>query len=320
MKALKSIYIFYFLVGYIFIQFAWWGFHIMKLNEEITDLKIEFNDNIIETNEALLHKLKARKLMVAGEGAVFLILLLFGFYLMQKSFKKEVALSNQQKNFLMSVSHELKSPITSIKLNLQTLAKYDFEKEKNASIITTAIEDVDRLKRLVDNILLATQIENGNYPINNEEINLSKVLKEVSLLFQNICEDENDQLYRIIKFKIAEEILILSDEEALRSVFLNLIENAIKYSPKGSLVQINLLRIDRKVLCQVIDEGKGINTAHVGKIFNKFYRIENEGTRVTEGTGLGLFIVKFFVDALGGNIAINSNIHKGSIFEVSFDM
>jgi len=188
------------------------------------------------------------------------------------------------------------------------------------SIINTAIEDTERLKKLVDNILLATQIETGNYPLNNETINVSKVLKEVTQLSQRMCGNENDQIYRRIDMEVDENVTMLADEEALRSIFSNLIENAIKYSAKGSLVKIKLLTINNQIQCQVVDEGKGIKDEHLERIFDKFYRIENEGTRETKGTGLGLFIVKFFVVALGGHINISPNKPKGSIFEVSFDL
>ena len=323
MKTSRSIYIFYILVGYIFVQFAWWGYHIMELNEEIVGLKIEMNvseSDKASTKEVLLQKLKVRKLMVVGEGSVFIILLLFGFYLMLKAFKQEVALSNQQKNFLMSVSHELKSPLTSIKLNLQTLVKHDLEKVKNLSVINSAIEDTERLQRLVDNILLATKIESGNYPLCNENINISKLLKEVAHFYKCINGNENDQIYRRIEMEIVEGVKMMGDEEALRSVFSNLIENSIKYSVRGSLVQINLLKLENKILCQVIDEGIGVNNKYSDKIFDKFYRIEDEVTRETKGTGLGLFIVKFFVDTLGGCISIRPNKPNGSVFEVSFDL
>ncbi len=228
----------------------------MELNEEIVELKIEMNLEDAEepdSSHLLLHKLKVRKLMVVGEGTVFLILLLFGFYLMLKAFKQEVALSAQQKNFLMSVSHELKSPLASIKLNLQTLAKHDLDEDKNLSVINIAIEDAERLRRLVDNILLATKIESGNFPINKEDINISKVLKEVVQVFERTYGNPKEKIYRRIEMDIIEDEIMLGDEEALRSVFSNLIENAIKYSNMGSLVQIKLMRQENKLLCKVID-------------------------------------------------------------------
>ena len=311
--------IFYILVAYVFIQFGWWAYLISDLNKDVYNLRTEIlklqdpnSSEFLFKEKALEEKLTKRMWMVIGEGTVFLILLILGVYVTQRAFKKEVALSYQQKNFLLSVTHELKSPLASIKLYLQTLLKRDLDKNKSEEIISNAINDTERLTNLVENILLSTQIDSSSYPIQKERINLSDLISDfLSKATDNL--NANHQLMSTIE----PDIYLNADKMSWVSILQNLLENAIKCSPHNSTITIDLTKTNNIINLSISDEGNGIANEEKSKIFKKFYRTENEETRRSKGTGLGLYIVKYLVEKHNGHISVKDNTPAGSIFEVT---
>jgi len=311
---------FYVLVVYVLLQFVWWAYMLFNLNNEIHLLKLDLIANSfssieqIATQQAELDaKLRARWIMILGEGAVFLSLLAFGIYRVRKTFKQEILLSRQQQNFLLSVTHELKTPLASNKLFLQTLAKHELSKEKQAEIIKKAISDVDRLNSLVDNILLSARIENGEMLLNKEEFHLSDLVNSII--------NQSGQLVFVknrINVQTINDALVELDRNAFSSILLNLIENALKYSNSESVVFVEIDKKENKAILRVKDEGIGMSDYDKRNAFDKFYRSGNEETRNTKGTGLGLFIVNNLVKWHAGTIKIYDNQPKGSIFEIQF--
>lgn len=284
---MRPLTIFYILLGYIFLQFCWWA--------------------------VLLIQLQSKWIMVAGEGIVFLSLLTFGAFRLKKAITEELALNKQQKNFLLSVTHELKSPLASIKLSLQTILKRDLNKEQSNTLLQNSLQDIERLDDLVGNMLMATRIENRSYSFPKEKFNLSETVEHAVKHINN-----NLQGKRIIEESVQKNIQIDGDHFALLSMINNLIENAIKYSSEESKVLVNLKQEQEQIILSVTDTGLGIPETERLKIFDKFYRIGNENTRKTKGTGLGLFIVKQVIDNHQGSIIIKNNKPQGSIFEVIF--
>ncbi len=312
-KIPRPLLIFYILVVYVFIQFCWWAYSLVQLNSEIYNLKLEIltlqhesSPEILIEKAKLDQKLYSRIWMVLGEGSVFFILLAIGVWQTLKSFKKEVALAQQQKNFLLAVTHELKSPVASVKLYLQTLLKRDLDREKQNEIISKAIADTDRLTALVDNLLLATKIDRSDYMLHFEELNVSDLVAEIVA-----THPENKRMETGIK----EGIKMQADKLAFTSIVNNLIENALKYSEKK--VTIKLQR-EKNILLSVIDSGSGIPDEEKQKVFEKFYRIGNEDTRKSKGTGLGLYIIKNLVERHNGTIKIFDNKPTGSNFQIEF--
>ena len=324
----KTTIIFSVLVGYIVVQFLWWEVLLVKQSNELISVKqnlaaLSSSDNAVIMNEinALEHKKALRLYMTVGEGTVFLLILLFGINQVRKSIKKENELATQQNNFILSVSHELKTPIASTKLQLQTLLKHELEREKQIQLLNNALKETDRLHKLVDNVLLVTQVENKNTSTDLKTINLSELVEDtVGRYFEMYVEN------KWLKLHIAPNIFIQGDKELLPSLIINLIENAIKYSYETLEVTLNLKTdistgsiTSNQVLLEVIDNGCGINDSEKQKIFEKFYRSGNEDTRKTKGTGIGLFIVKQICNVHQASIAVNDNKPFGSIFTISFD-
>lgn len=289
--------LFIFLLIYVSLQSVWWLYKIYDLST-----KVDESSN-----------LQSKLNMVFGEGAVFFVILFTGFVLTYRSLRKEMAVSNQQKNFLLSITHELKTPIASLKLYLQTLLKRDLDQSKQKDILEKTIKDADRLNGLVENILLATKIDDNGFPLNPEELNLSRMMEETSL---NILETSGKKVD--IEFFIQPDVKFRGDKDAFHSILTNLISNALKYAPKGSTICVTLVQEGSDTALSISDEGPGVANSEVDKIFEKFYRSGNEETRNQKGTGLGLYIARKLVEQHNGMIQVKPNNKKGSIFVASF--
>jgi two-component system phosphate regulon sensor histidine kinase PhoR len=282
--------IFYATIIYALAQLFWWGYRLVSLQPNHLG-------------------------MVLGEGSMFVLVFALGAWSLHKAVNKEKKLHEQKKNFLLSVTHELKSPLASIKLYLQTINKRDLDKNQIKSFIDKCLLDVERLDDLVENMLLASKIENQSYTFPKEKFSLSALVDSVVNRLQiNKC-DFNQQL---INAEIEPKIEITGDKFALSSVVTNLVENAIKYSQPCEEVNVKLFRKDSNVYLQVADKGIGIADAEKGRIFERFYRVGSEDTRNTKGTGLGLYIVKQVLDKHQASIQVRDNRPAGSVFEVVF--
>jgi signal transduction histidine kinase len=301
----------------------WWGYLLFSKNEQAFNEKVELDrinyqskHDPIKYEETqsylqLLTKYKSYRVMVLSEGMFFLFLQIMGLVQVRRIFGKEIELAAQQTNFLHSITHELKSPLSSVKLALQTIVKRQLEPEQKAKLVNNALSDVVRLESLVDNILFAAKIERDTHGFSNEEVNLSDLVHLVVEKF--VGNKKNIQLLT----EIEDEVYYNTDQMGFISVVMNLIENAIKYSEVNSIVSVSLISTDAAITLAVRDQGFGIPDEYKKKVFDKFYRVGNEDTRKTKGTGLGLFIVGRFIEIYKGRISISDNNPKGSIFELS---
>lgn len=316
---MRSVRIFTVLVFYILLQFVWWSYLLIKLNNETYEHRIEIVqlkypvEDALREREKLTTKLHSRYWMIAGEGIVFLSLLTWVAWQTVRSIRKEMELARMQKNFLLSITHEFKSPLASIKLYLQTIQKHQLDKEKEQSFIAKAIADSERLDTLVENTLLASMIDHKGYLFNKEPINFSALVRLVAQKYNSLPD-----FHKRIITKAGEDISLYGDKLALTLLLNNLLENALKYSPAASIIKVDLTKDGSKINLRVADEGRGIEPGEREKIFRKFYRTGNEETRNTKGTGLGLFLVQYIATSHNAKISVRDNIPHGSIFEVAF--
>ena len=316
----RPLLVFYILVSYVLIQFVWWSYLLIEQNNELYTLKKSFNlltyndpQLIIEEGNALEKRLHYRWMMIVGEGMVFFTLLIIAFIRVRGTFKREAALIKRQKNFIHSITHELKSPIASVKLAMETMLRHNLERDKQKEIISNAIADTDRLNTLVENILLAARIDNTLFELLTENVNFSEYIDEA--IKQTISAFTPKQH---IATDIQPNIFFNIDKTIFPSIFLNLFENAVKYSPQNSNIKICLKEQGNAIVLSFADEGIGILKDEEQNIFKQFYRVGNEETRKTKGTGLGLYIVKYLVEKHKGIISVRKNSPKGSIFEAIF--
>lgn len=267
-----------------------------------------------EVIDAVNEKLDRRIKMYVSEGAVFVLLLLWGLVWIYRSFAQRIELNRQQQNFLLSVTHELKTPLASVKLYLQTLQKRQLDKEHTEKILHNAVTETDRLNDLVENVLVAAQIDGKSYRFTKEPINLSQLVEDISKKLGQAFSSK-----AAIHTNIEQDVLLEADKFTLGLAISNLIENAFKYArPEGAEVRVNLRTEMGKAVLNVEDNGVGIAPDEQAKVFNKFYRVGNEATRKTKGTGLGLFIVKQVLDKHQAHVQLKSNLGEGTSITVKF--
>jgi K+-sensing histidine kinase KdpD len=243
-----------------------------------------------------------------GEGSAFLLLIFVGAVFIYRSVRRQFKLQQQQQNFVMAVTHELKTPIAVSRLNLETMQKYSLEEEKKKKLIQATLHETLRLDTLINNILISSRLEGKDYSIAKEDLDFSELVKDVIKAFQCRYTD------RKIQVAIEAEVEVEGDATLLKLLLSNLLENANKYSPKEKPVSLSLTKSAGAMLLEVADEGYGVPDDEKKAVFEKFYRIGNEQTRKTQGTGLGLYICYKIVKDHGGAIFIKDNQPAGSKF------
>ena len=291
----KNAIFFYVLGAYVVLQFVWWGYHLIELSKEL-DSKQSIVSN--------------RVFMIMSEGFVFFTILILGLWKVRSSIKKELKYSVRQNNFLLSVTHELKTPLAANKLYLQTVLKRKLEDEKRNELIEKAISENQRLEAMVDNILNASRLENNVIHLHKEKFSLSNLLNDIGNRFNKILQND------VIQFEIQPGIALEADRFMIETSINNLIENAIKYAGLAKKITIYLEKKDSRLIMGVKDNGPGVSLNFQKEIFEKFVRNEDEETRSQKGTGLGLFITAEFIKIHGGKISYKDNMPYGANFEI----
>jgi two-component system OmpR family sensor kinase len=214
---------------------------------------------------------------------------------------------SSQQRFLADVSHELRTPLTIIKGNVDLMRRM---KQVDEDSLDTIEDEADRLTRLVGNLLLEAQAESGKLPLYFVPLELDTLLLEVFKEMRVIARDRVS-----IKLTEIDQILVNGDRDRLKQVLINLVSNAINYTPKGGEVFISLGRVGENARLIVRDTGQGIAAEDLPHIFERFYRAEKSRTRSrTSGFGLGLSIAHWIIEHHGGRIEVKSEENKGSTF------
>lgn len=225
-----------------------------------------------------------------------------------------VKLENMRRDFVANVSHELKTPLTSINGFVETLIiNEDLPSDKRNRFLAIIQKESDRLKRLIEDILLLSSIESKNNLV-TENVLLYNVFKEVYEMISYIASSKHIKIYYNFE---DEKVAIQAYGDYIKQLFLNLIDNAIKYTPEGGTVIINQFTRNDEITIEVIDNGVGIPKEDQDKIFQRFYRVDKARSRSVGGTGLGLAITKHIVNSLQGNISVESKLGEGSKFIVT---
>lgn len=238
------------------------------------------------------------------ESLLLALLVGVGVYGVYYSVRMIYNLNKQQNNFLLSVTHELKTPIATVKLLLQTMLKRELPPEMLKQMLENALENTERLNDLTVNMLTAMQIENERYTYDQVLFSLSEMLEKT-------CN--NFAIKADLTTEIEPNIDYYGDPFIIRMAVNNLIENAIKYS-NAAPVFVKLSKLNQFCLIEVADQGIGVGKKDAKRIFKKFYRVQDEEVRDTKGTGLGLFIVKESLRKQKAKVWVESNQPKGSRF------
>jgi signal transduction histidine kinase len=316
-KLAIATWVYWFLLLYILAALVWWFVELLQQNNEMYLFKknlLSYQDPNYIVKLNFLEQEKQRNIaQYLGEGSTFLALMLLGAVFVYRAVKRQILLKEQQQNFMMAVTHELKTPIAITKLNLETLLKRKLDPAQQEKLIGNAIQETGRLNDLCENILLASRIDAGRYLSNKEDVDLS-------VLIQRSVSDLHSRFpKRRIHTQLSPDSTYSGDPLLLHLLFNNLIENAIKYSPADQPVNVTLSELNTGWKLEVADHGPGIPNEEKKRIFEKFYRVGNEGTRATKGTGLGLFLSQKIAEDHHTEIKVSDNSPNGSIFTIEFN-
>jgi signal transduction histidine kinase len=256
--------------------------------------------------------------MFTAEGTTFLCILLAGTALILRSVRREMQLMRQQANFLSAVTHELKSPLASIRLFIETLELRDPPADKRARFLANMRGDVDRLDGLVNNILAVARLDSGRFVVHVDRGDLGR---DVADVVAALGKDPSQRRLNVEVALPAEPLHARYDLGVLKTVLRNLLDNAAKYGDAEKTVRVTVAQQGNSAAIEVRDQGIGLAEDEREKIFQKFYRVGEEMVRQTEGTGLGLYLARELVRQLGGSItAESSGVGKGTTFRVTLPL
>lgn len=308
--------VYWFLLVYIVAALVLWFITLQNQNEYMTQLRLDdiMPDDLeyVSKYESILSEKKRNTVQYISEGITFLALILVGALFVYQAVRRQIRYQNQQENFMMAVTHELKTPLAISKLNLETLQKHHLDEQKKQKMLQMTLQEINRLDALANNILVSSQLDTGRYHSPKEELNFSDLVNNAVDSFRNRFPN------RVWNSQVTPEIDIVGDALLLQILVNNLLENAVKYTPKEGKIECRLEKKNHQVVLQIADQGPGIPDHEKQKVFEKFYRIGNEATRTTKGTGLGLYLCKKIAASHHGNIRVTDNSPSGCNFIVIF--
>jgi len=307
------IYVYWLLLLYLIAALGWWYYELDQQNDQMLAYQQEqiqkgFGGNVTLAEAIDAHDRNAKQFI--GEGMTFLIFTVLGAIFVYAAVRRQIRYHLQQKNFMLAVTHELKTPIAVTKLSLETMKRHQLSEEKQQKLLGDAINETERLDMLCNNILLSSQMESGGYQSNKQEFNCSNMT--------HLAVGSFAKRYPSRKFEIniPNEVFAFGEEFLIRLVLNNLIENAIKYTPSNTPITVALAENNQEIIISVADLGNGIADKDKSKVFEKFYRLEDEQIRKTKGTGLGLYLSSKIINDHKGELSVTDNHPNGCIFKI----
>ena len=311
--------LYWLLLLYVVAALLFWGFSLQRQSRIIYEAERRALPLQLDSNQSpelyrqQLAGMEERRLtrtkQYYGEGSTFLLIILMGAAVVYSAIRRSLRLSRQQSNFMLAVTHELKSPIAAVKLNLQTIQKRRLTEAQQTLLVERCVAETNRLNDLCNNLLLASRLESEQYQQAKEAFSFSQLLEET-------LDNYNSRYPGRFIEQISGDCRVVGDQLMLQMVVTNLLENAIKYSPADTPIQVSLSCRNGQALLEIADEGIGIPDEEKSQIFEKFYRVGSENTRRTKGTGLGLYITKRIVLQHRGQVSVRNNSPQGSVFEI----
>lgn len=316
-KRLRLIHwVYWVLLAYTVAALVWWFIALNKQNRqmvqyEMAQLKKDSPDywNAVQQLSAIEKRKTAQYI---GEGSTFLLLILAGAAFIYYQARQQLKSNRQLQHFMMAITHELKTPIAVTKLNLETLQKHQLPEAQQQKLLQNTVQETNRLDALCNNMLLASQLDAGDYFITKESISFS------ALVQAGVQEFSSRFPQRTVSSAIEPDIYLSGDQLLLQMAINNLIDNAIKYSPKDAAVEVHLFKQNGAICFSVKDAGKGILAEEKQKVFDKYYRIGNAATKGAKGTGLGLYLTKKIAQQHNATISLTDNQPVGSNFTIIF--
>jgi signal transduction histidine kinase len=276
-----------------------------------------FSDRAVAPTEAawsrILEGYRDRIKMMVFEGSFFAVLLFVLIALLFRTLRREAELERRHRNFLSAITHELKSPLASVRLSIETVLQGRADRSASEKFLANALSDTGRLQDLVQKVLEVTRYDRGGGDLELHGGCLSDVVEDAVAAFSRRVAATGTRIEADLEPGIRAHV----NEEAFAIVVSNLLENAAKYGGEDPRIDVRLAVVDRGAVLEVQDNGPGISDREIPFIFDRFYRAGDELTRTTNGTGLGLYLVKQIVTAHRGTVDVAATGPNGTIFRVT---
>ena len=295
-------------ISYMILGIIWWGLLLFQKNEQIYQLQLT-NQSVIDKEE-VSREYSRQKIMIVGEGIVLGISLLLGIYIINKSASSEIQNARRQNDFLLSVNHELKSPIASIKLALQTLSRSSIDEIQKIKILEGSLGEAKRLEDLVQNILLSANIDDKKFRLYKEQVQIQTYLSDIIRSYQ-----PHNQIIDVQFESLPEDCSLELDKMNVEQAIRNILDNAIKYNHNSEPILFSCSLKEDVLKISVANKGNAIHANDREEIFKKFQRGSDPQTRALSGTGIGLYIASEVVKAHQGQL-LYDHIEGRNIFEV----
>ncbi len=302
--------IYWFMLAYVVAALVWWFIALIWQNNatsefRIADLPHDHPDYSAEVQR--IKEFRDRKFaQYAGEGITFFLIIMGAAIFIFRAVRRQFKQGRQQQNFMMAITHELKTPVAVAQLNLETLNKHKLDESQREKLMNNTMQEIKRLNILCNNLLVSSQLEQSGHTYSNEYINLTALLEDILSGFHDRFPN------RKLNVSVETGLTVRGDDQLLQMAFNNIIENAFKYS-KGEISVVAIEKLN-DIIIKISDEGAGIPHEQKSSVFKKFYRLGNEATRSAKGTGLGLYIARRITLAHKGRIMVEDNVPHGSSF------
>jgi signal transduction histidine kinase len=300
------------IVTFIGIQVAWvvlvgvWIYWFMSQHEELRGLAQKYGPEIVLGREDWF---------ILAEGLVLFFAILAGIYVIFLYWRRQAALNREQKNFFSQMTHELKSPLASLQLHLETLRLRRIPVERMDPFIQTMLADTERLDSLINNLLTAHRLESQHATLATNRTNLSELVRQSLERFRELLPADAR-----MDTHIAPNLYAEVEAESIRMVLRNLTENAILYADKPLVIDVRLYRQEDRIQLDFADNGRGIEHQDLRKVFRMFYRVRRQD-ETKPGSGLGLFIVRNIIRRHRGKVRLVSpGTGLGATFHISLPL
>ena len=298
-------------------QAVWWVIFMARLVNEKVQMAIDLGAD--QDFVDMIHRQEIRRQIMVGSEGVFLLLLVgFGAWLIYRALVRAEELKFHQQNFLMAVTHELKTPLASIKIYLDTLESTKIAPEKKAGIIPRLKDDANRLERLVENVLEAGRFDRSGYDLRLERFNFSKLVEES---IEQVARYPSEIPLSIKKQRFHAGIEINGDYAALKRAIEAIFENSLIYTNKETIeIGVDLTHSNKTIRLIITDNGVGISRKDAARIFDRLYRVDAEINHSRPGTGLGLYLCREIIRAHKGKIRARSDgLGQGIEFNIELE-
>jgi len=225
---------------------------------------------------------------------------------------------NKVRQFTADASHELRTPLAILKGETEVSLRWAKDADELRRTLESNMEEIDRMGRIIEDLLALAKSEAGEIPLAITDVNLTDLLQDLYLQGKALAEPKTIEFN--LHLQVDREVSLKGDQLQLHRMLLNLVSNGVKYTQEGGQVDLYLATVDDRAQIRVVDNGFGIAEEHFPFLFNRFYRIDEARNRDIGGSGLGLSIVKWIVNAHGGTIEVKSQLNKGSEFIVTLPL